>query len=113
MTQENNITPENNELEDLIAEAKAIDEEKNQESDLENTSSQATNSQKEIEFLKDTLARTQADYQNFKFRTIRDSQDNIFYAKHKILTNLLPIFDDLERILKNTPEDQKETSVYI
>ena len=67
----------------------------------------------EIEFLKNTLARTQADYQNFKFRTQRDSQDNIFYAKHKILTNLLPIFDDLERILKNTPEDQKETSVYI
>lgn len=101
-----NIVENDLDLEELIEETKQLEQEENK------TNEEILKLQKENEDLKELLARTQADYQNFKFRTGRDSVDNIFYAKQKILKNILPVIDDLQRIIQNTPEDQKETSVY-
>jgi molecular chaperone GrpE (heat shock protein) len=53
----------------------------------------------EISKLKDLLARTQADYNNFKQRSERDRQDMIFFLKQDIFKKILPRIDDLERII--------------
>ncbi|MGE4443524.1 MAG: nucleotide exchange factor GrpE [Candidatus Altimarinota bacterium] len=66
----------------------------------------------EILKLKENLARTQADYQNFKMRSERDRQDMMFFLKHDILKKILPRVDDLERMIKNTPEDQRNGVIY-
>ena len=61
----------------------------------------------EIIKLKELLARTQADYQNFKFRSERDRQDMIFFIKSDIFKKILPRIDDLERMIKNTKDEEK------
>jgi len=63
----------------------------------------------DIEFqkLKDLLSRTQADFDNFKKRTERDKEDMIFFLKSDIFKKILPRLDDIERIIKNTPEDMQ------
>ncbi|NDK09622.1 nucleotide exchange factor GrpE [Candidatus Gracilibacteria bacterium] len=66
----------------------------------------------ELTKLKDLLARNQADYENFKKRTQRDKEDMIFFLKGDIFKKILPRLDDLERIIKNTPEDQKTQALF-
>lgn len=66
----------------------------------------------ELTKLKELLARTQADYQNFKMRSERDRQDMMFFLKNDIFKKILPRIDDLERMIKNTPEDQKTGPLY-
>jgi molecular chaperone GrpE len=62
----------------------------------------------EDEKCRDVLARTMADFENFKKRTQRDKQDMIFFLKQDIFKKVLPRIDDLERIIKNTPEEMQE-----
>lgn len=66
----------------------------------------------EISLLKEALARNQADFLNYKKRVERDREDTIFFIKSDVFKKILPRIDDLERILKNTPEDQKNTPIY-
>lgn len=62
--------------------------------------------------LKDTLMRTTADFENFKTRTQRDRQDMIFFLKSDIFKKILPRIDDLERMIKNTPENMQSGALY-
>lgn len=66
----------------------------------------------QIAKLKDMLSRVQADHDNFKKRTERDKQDMIFFLKLDIFKKILPRLDDLERIIKNTPEDMASWALY-
>lgn len=66
----------------------------------------------EISKLKDLLARTQADYNNFKQRSERDRQDMIFFLKQDIFKKILPRIDDLERMIKSTPDENKSQALY-
>lgn len=61
---------------------------------------------------RDMLARTMADFENYKKRVERDKQDMIFFLKSDIFKKILPRLDDLERILNNTPEDMKSGVLY-
>ena len=95
-----------NDMEDLIQETNELEENEQileEKSNLEND---------EISKLKDQLARTQADYQNFKFRSERDRKDMIFFAKYDIFKKILPRIDDLERMIKNTPADNQNWALY-
>ncbi|MCH2189157.1 nucleotide exchange factor GrpE [Candidatus Gracilibacteria bacterium] len=62
--------------------------------------------------LKDALARTSADLENFKKRTERDRADMTFFLKSDILKKVLPRLDDVIRMLKNTPEDMQSGALY-
>ncbi len=66
----------------------------------------------EDEKCKDTLARTVADFENFKKRTDRDRSDMIFFLKWDIFKKILPRLDDLERIIKNTPDEMREGALF-
>jgi len=85
-------------LQEEISELEEITENKEKELEIEN---------EELLKLKELLARTQADYQNFKMRSERDREDMIFFLKYDIFKKILPRVDDLERMIKNTPEEQK------
>lgn len=61
---------------------------------------------------KEILAKTLADFDNYKKRMQRDREDMIFFLKSDILKSILPRLDDLERIIKNTPEDLKQNPLY-
>ena len=66
----------------------------------------------EDEKIKDILLKTQADFANFKARTQRDKADMVFFLKQDIFKKVLPALDDLERIIKATSEENKNTPIY-
>lgn len=91
------------ELQEEISELDKKSEENKEEVKVEND---------ELLKLKEIIARTQADYQNFKMRSERDKEDMIFYIKYDIFKKILPRIDDLERIIKNTQETEKTLTLY-
>lgn len=53
----------------------------------------------ELEKTKDLLARTAAEFDNFKKRTERERAGIAEYAKTSVMKELLPIFDNIDRAL--------------
>ena len=91
----------NEEIEEVENEEWEIDEIKIEE-----------NTSPEDEKCKDALARTMADFENFKKRTDRDRDDMIFFLKQDIFKKILPRLDDLERIINNTPKDLQDNPLF-
>jgi len=58
----------------------------------------------------DLAQRTQADFLNYKRRTTQELEQKIRDANGALLTQLLPVIDDLQRALANVPTDLAEHS---
>jgi molecular chaperone GrpE len=60
----------------------------------------------------DRLRRMAADFDNYKKRQAREREQVLAQANERLVTNLLPVFDDLERALEafegNDPEQIRE-----
>lgn len=54
---------------------------------------------------RDSWARSQAEFQNYKKRIERDNELTYAGMKGDIIKKVLPALDDLERALQNRPED--------
>jgi len=106
------------EMEDEIEEIKKENWEIDEEELCEETScenikdAEKQMKEKEEEKCKETLARTMADFENFKRRVERDKEDMIFFLKQDIFKKILPLVDDLERIIKNTDPENTDTWIY-
>jgi molecular chaperone GrpE len=61
----------------------------------------------ENEELIDTLQRLQADFDNFRKRAARDQEALVARAGERIVKELLPILDDLERALEAAEEHEE------
>src|SRR5487761_1088408 len=55
----------------------------------------------------DRLLRLAADFENYKKRAARERQEYVSFANERLLKELLPILDDLERAL-NSAEQHEE-----
>ncbi len=55
--------------------------------------------QQEVQDLKDEMLRMRADTENIRKRLQREKQDSVQFANEKLIKQLLPIFDNLERAL--------------
>lgn len=60
--------------------------------------------QAEVEEHKQRLLRTQADYDNFRRRTMKEKEELGKYASAKLITELLPVIDNFERALGSAPD---------
>jgi len=58
----------------------------------------------------DLAQRAQADFANYKRRTAQELEQKVRDANASLLTQLLPVLDDLERALTSVPEDVAEHS---
>jgi molecular chaperone GrpE len=56
--------------------------------------------QRERDELVDTLQRIQADFENYRKRAARDQQSLVARAHERLVKELLPVLDDLERALE-------------
>jgi len=83
-----------------------------QEEIIEEQEEEIKKDESEIGKLKDMLARSAADLENFKKRTERDKVDMMFFLKSDIFWKILPRLDDLDRMIKNTPEDMQKWALY-
>ena len=75
-------------------------EETREEIVTEESSQKSTSNDDEITRLKDSLARSQADYQNLLMRVDRDKIEMVSYLSAKIILPLLKEVDNLERAVK-------------
>ena len=58
----------------------------------------------------DRLLRLAADFENYKKRAARERQEYVTFANERLLKELLPILDDLERAL-NSAEQHEEAQL--
>lgn len=61
----------------------------------------------EVSQYKDNYLRATADFQNFKRRTEKEKADIYKYAGEKVLVDLLPIVDNIERAMSHVPEEEQ------
>jgi len=97
MTEDENTNPE---------EKSAGEEKVGAESTVEEEGDSAED---EIEALKDQLLRTVAESENIRRRASRDVENAHKYANEKLLEDLLPVLDSLEKALElpDQPDDAK------
>jgi molecular chaperone GrpE len=53
--------------------------------------------------LQDRLLRAAADFENYRRRVQREKEDLAVFANQKLILNLLPVLDNLERALASAP----------
>lgn len=76
-------------------------EEEQEQEEPEITSDEIIAQQEEkIQQYKDKLQRTQADFENFKKRSIKEKQDFVKYANEGLILKILEAYEDLERALE-------------
>lgn len=63
----------------------------------------------EISFLKETLQRLQAEFENYKKRVEREKEELTRFASRSVITDLLPIIDHFELALKNKSHNDEFT----
>jgi molecular chaperone GrpE len=56
----------------------------------------------------DRALRVAADADNFKKRMERDKQESIRYGNERLIAELLPVIDNLERALEHAPGDHQQ-----
>ncbi len=56
---------------------------------------------------KDNYLRATADFQNFKRRTEKEKADIYKYAGEKLLVEVLPIVDNIDRAMSHVPEEEQ------
>lgn len=69
-----------------------------QESEIEKLAAEAEKQAEEIKQLKDDVARARADYFNLRTRMERDRESNAKLAAEQAVREMLPVFENLERI---------------
>ena len=57
--------------------------------------------------LEDRLLRTAADFDNYKKRVAREREEYVAFANERLVKELLPILDDLERALTAAEEHEE------
>ena len=62
--------------------------------------------QGEVADLTDKLLRKQADFENFRKRTIREREDASRYANAALLTDIIGLIDDFERAIRSAEESR-------
>lgn len=70
------------------------------------------NLEKEIEALKESLARKQADYENLSARVEREKAEMTFYVTSKVASKFLWTVDNLERMIDSTPESDQDSPLF-
>lgn len=73
------------------------DNNENSEQEEDSLEAQLAKAQNEIAELKDKNLRQIAEFDNYRKRVLKEKADLILNGGEKILTNILPIIDDLER----------------
>ncbi|MEG0238385.1 MAG: nucleotide exchange factor GrpE [Clostridium sp.] len=71
---------------------------------------EADNKEEKIEELTDTLQRLQAEYANYRRRTQQEKETIGIFANEKILNELIPVMDNMERAMDACTD--KEDSMY-
>lgn len=87
-------------------------QEPSQQSEREVLLSRIAELEKQIASVKDQLLRKAAEFENYKRRTESDALNFAKYAAENVITQLLPVLDDLSRSLKSGMEKSEADPFY-
>jgi len=66
----------------------------------------------EVAELRDRLLRTQADFDNYRKRMLREREESARYANAALLSDLLAVIDDFERAIRSA-EESRDFAVFL
>ncbi|HPQ81107.1 MAG TPA: nucleotide exchange factor GrpE [bacterium] len=75
------------------------------ENDAEEIEDQLRAAEEEAKGHYDKLLRVMAEFENFKKRIGKEQDEQLRYSNEKLLSDLLPSLDDLDRVLDHVPPD--------
>ena len=102
--QENKVL---NEAEQETASAETQDQKQQEEvSEEETVESKLAKSEAEIADLKDRLLRQMAEFDNYRKRTMKETAEIILNGSAGVVTDILPVIDDLERAIANSSKSE-------
>ena len=81
----------------------AIPEQETQEETLE---SRLAKSEAEVADLKDRLLRQMAEFDNYRKRTMKEKAEIILNGSAGVVTDILPVIDDMERAIANSSKSE-------
>lgn len=67
---------------------------------------------KENEETKDLLIRIKADFENYKKRVREEQKDMVKFSNQRLITDLLPVLDDLDRAIESASDDLKKSNFF-
>lgn len=81
-------------------------EENSQEPQEETVEIKLAKSEAEVTDLKDRLLRQMAEFDNYRKRTIKEKAEIILNGSAGVVTDILPVIDDLERAIANSAKSE-------
>ena len=81
-------------------------EENNQEAQEETAETKLVKSEAEAADLKDRLLRQMAEFDNYRKRTMKEKAEIILNGSAGVVTDILPVIDDLERAIANSAKSE-------
>jgi len=81
-------------------------ENENTQEEEETTESKLAKSEAEITDLKDRLLRQMAEFDNYRKRTMKEKAEIILNGSAGVVTDILPVIDDLERCISNSAKSE-------
>ena len=79
---------------------------KQEETPQETAEDKLAKSEAEIADLKDCLLRQMAEFDNYRKRTMKEKADIILNGSAGVVTDILPVIDDLERAIANSAKSE-------
>ena len=79
---------------------------KQEETPQETAEDKLARSEAEIADLKDRLLRQMAEFDNYRKRTMKEKADIILNGSAGVVTDILPVIDDLERAIANSAKSE-------
>lgn len=67
---------------------------------------------KESEENKELLIRLKADFENYKKRVREEQKDMVKFSNQKLISDLIPILDDLDRAIDSSSDEIKKTAFF-
>ena len=77
----------------------------------ESVESKLAKSEAEIADLKDRLLRQMAEFDNYRKRTMKEKAEIILNGSAGVVTDILPVIDDLERCIANSAKSEDYTAL--
>ena len=87
-------------------EAAAQEENAQEENREETIEEKLAKSEAEVADLKDRLLRQMAEFDNFRKRTMKEKAEIILNGSAGVVTDILPVIDDLERAIANSAKSE-------
>lgn len=86
--------------------AQETTENQTQEPKEETVEEKLTKSEAEVADLKDRLLRQMAEFDNYRKRTVKEKAEIILNGSAGVMTDILPVIDDLERAIANSAKSE-------